>query len=135
MPGIFKKGRKMEEKLTKVNEEASTDALVVNAENAAEIVRTGKGILMLSKATNIGGKETDSIYFDLSSVSALKYRDIIKKVERQNRMPISDPSKDIDVQIAIFSEASGITVAELKSGLSMKDIAQVGMVTYYFLAA
>lgn len=110
-------------------------ALVVNAENAMEIIKTGKGVLELSKPTDIGGKKVSSIYFDLSSVSAMKYRGIIKKVERQNRMQISDPSKDIDVQMEIFAEASDIPVAELKTAITMKDLSQIEMVVYYFLAA
>lgn len=110
-------------------------ALVVNAENAMEIIKTGKGVLELSKPTDIGGKKVSSIYFDLSSVSAMKYRGIIKKVERQNRTQISDPSKDIDVQMEIFAEASDIPVAELKTAITMKDLSQIEMVVYYFLAA
>lgn len=110
-------------------------ALVVNAENAMEIIKTGKGVLELSKPTDIGGKKVSSIYFDLSSVSAMKYRGIIKKVERQNRMQIPDPSKDIDVQMEIFAEASDIPVAELKTAITMKDLSQIETVVYYFLAA
>ena len=110
-------------------------ALVVNAENAMEIIKTGKGVLELSKPTDIGGKKGSSIYFDLSSVSAMKYRGIIKKVERQNRMQIPDPSKDIDVQMEIFAEASDIPVAELKTAITMKDLSQIETVVYYFLAA
>ena len=110
-------------------------ALVVNAENAMEIIKTGKGVLELSKPTDIGGEKVSSIYFDLSSVSAMKYRGIIKKVERQNRMQIPDPSKDIDVQMEIFAEASDIPVAELKTAITMKDLSQIETVVYYFLAA
>lgn len=111
------------------------EALEVNADNAEEILRTGKGVLKLSRKMVINGEETDSIYFDLSSISAIKYRDIVKKVERSNKALVIDPTRDIDVQMAIFSEASGIPVAELKTGMSMKDVAQMNMVVYYFLAA
>lgn len=116
-------------------EEIPAGALVVNAENAMEIIKTGKGVLELSKPTEIGGKTVSSIYFDLSGVTALKYRGIVKKIERQNRMQIPDPSKDIDVQTEIFAEAAGIPVAELKGAISMKDLSQIETVVYYFLAA
>ena len=116
-------------------EETPAGALIVNAENAAEIIRTGKGILELSKPTEIGGKTVSSIFFDLSGISAMKYRGIVKKIERQNRMQIPDPSKDIDVQTEIFAEAAGIPVAELKGSITMKDLSQIETVVYYFLAA
>ena len=50
-------------------------------------------------------------------------------------MQIPDPSKDIDVQMEIFAEASDIPVAELKTAITMKDLSQIETVVYYFLAA
>ncbi len=77
------------------------EGLEVNAENAAEIITTGKGVLKLFKPAELGGKVTDSVYFDLSSVTALKYRQILRSLKR----PVADPTKDLDVQLNVFSAA------------------------------
>lgn len=116
-------------------ETTTTDALKVNGENADEIIASGKGVFELSKPINIDGKKSNSIYFDLSSVSAIRYRNLVKTIERKNRTQIMQPAADIDVQIAVFSEASGIPVAVLKSDLSMKDMNQICTVVYAFLVA
>ena len=135
---VFDDDKKAEANAAADPEEVGADryeALEVNADNAQEIINTGKGVLKLSKKVELNGEETDSIYFDLSGISAIKYRNIVKQVERNNKRPVVDPTQDIDVQMAIFSEASGIPVADLKTALSMKDAAKMNMVVYYFLAA
>ena len=117
-------------------ETVNTDALEVNAENIDEIVKSGKGILKLSKEIEIDGKKTDSIYFDFSSMSGIQYRNIIRKVEKKNKTSLQgQPAGDIDVQTEVFSKASDIPAAIIASDLSMKDFALASTVTYAFLMA
>ena len=118
-----------------VDEKVETDALKVNGENAEAIIANGKGLFELSKPIDIDGKKSNSIYFDLSSITPRKYRDIVKGIEKKNRTPIAQPASDMDVQIAVFSEASGVPVAILLSDLSIKDMNQICTVVYAFLVA
>ena len=150
MPGLFqqRKENKMSEKnLVKVTDEkektletaeetVNTEALIVNEENVEEIVKSGKGVLKLKKEIEIDGKMTDSIYFDLSSLNGLQYRNIIREVEKKNKIKIQgQPAGDIDVQIAVFAKASDIPTAVLQSGLSIKEMALATTVAYAFLMA
>ena len=125
-----------EPKIEETAEAVNTDALEVNAENIDQIVKSGKGILKLSKEIEIDGKKTDSIYFDFSSMSGIQYRNIIRKVEKKNKTSLQgQPAGDIDVQTEVFSVASDIPVAIIASDLSMKDFALASTVTYAFLMA
>ena len=125
-----------EPKKEETAEVVNTDALEVNAENIDQIVKSGKGILKLSKEIEIDGKKTDSIYFDFSSMSGIQYRNIIRKVEKKNKTSLQgQPAGDIDVQTEVFSVASDIPVAIIASDLSMKDFALASTVTYAFLMA
>ena len=125
-----------EPKKEETAEAVNTDALEVNAENIDQIVKSGKGILKLSKEIEIDGKKTDSIYFDFSSMSGIQYRNIIRKVEKKNKTSLQgQPAGDIDVQTEVFSVASDIPVAIIASDLSMKDFALASTLTYSFLMA
>ena len=125
-----------EPKIEETAEAVNTDALEVNAENIDQIVKSGKGILKLSKEIEIDGKKTDSIYFDFSSMSGIQYRNIIRKVEKKNKTSLQgQPAGDIDVQTEVFSVASDIPVAIIASDLSMKDFALASTLTYSFLMA
>lgn len=125
-----------EPKKEETAEAVSADALEVNAENIDQIVKSGKGILKLSKEIEIDGKKTDSIYFDFSSMSGIQYRNIIRKVEKKNKTSLQgQPAGDIDVQTEVFSVASDIPVAIIASDLSMKDFALASTLTYSFLMA
>lgn len=125
-----------EPKKEETAEAVTTDALEVNAENIDQIVKSGKGILKLSKEIEIDGKKTDSIYFDFSSMSGIQYRNIIRKVEKKNKTSLQgQPAGDIDVQTEVFSVASDIPVAIIASDLSMKDFALASTLTYSFLMA
>jgi hypothetical protein len=127
-----------EKNLIKVTdtEETAEEALVVNAENVDEIVKSGKGILKLHNEIEVDGKKTDSIYFDFTSISGIQYRNIVRNVEKKNKKVIQgQPAGDIDVQAAVFAKASDIPVAVVESDLSMKDFALASTVTYAFLMA
>lgn len=121
----------------KENEETEgSENLIVNTENIDEILKRGKGILKLKKEIEVNGQKTDEIYFDFSSMSGLQYRNIIKQVERKNKVSLQgQPAGDIDVQATVFAKAADIPVAIIMSDLSMKDFALMSTVTYAFLMA
>lgn len=117
-------------------ETEGSENLVVNTENIDEILKRGKGILNLKKEIEVNGQKTDEIYFDFSSMSGIQYRNIIKQVERKNKVSLQgQPAGDIDVQAAVFAKAADIPVAIIMSDLSMKDFALMSTVTYAFLMA
>lgn len=125
-----------EKAMETAEETMSTDALIVNAENVEEIVKSGKGVLKLKKEIEIDGKMTDSIYFDLSSLNGLQYRNIIREVEKKNKSKLQgQPAGDFDVQMAVFAKAADIPTAVLQSSLSMKEAALAATVAYAFLMA
>lgn len=107
--------------------------LIVNGENAEAIIETGKGVFKLHKPITFDGKETDSIYFDLSAVSPLRYMSIVKEVEKKERAPLTQPAHDLNVDIKLFSLASGVPTTILTSGLSLKDFNTICTLVYAFL--
>ena len=124
--------------LTPVENAPGKDALPVvgtddvDGDTLLQIVKTGKGILQLYRPMPDG---TESIYFDLMSVSHMKYMNIVTKVERMKKEKIADPKSDMEVQLEYFSEASSTPIADLRSGLSAKDGERVGTLVFYFLRA
>ena len=108
--------------------------LIVNGENAETIIQTGKGIFKLHKPITFDGKETDTIYFDLSAVSPLRYMSLVKEVEKKERAPLTQPAHDLTVDIKLFSLASGVPATILTSSLSLKDFNTICTLVYAFLA-
>lgn len=108
------------------------EALVVNAENAVQIIENGKGIMNLKRPMPDG---TKSIYFDFMSISNMKYEGIVSKVEKKKRTVLAEPERDPEVQMEYFSEASGVPMADLRSGITAKDGVLIRKMVYAFLMA
>jgi len=113
------------------NEE--NDEIITNSESAENIITTGKGTYKLKKPIHFDGKEIDILYFDLSAVSPLRYMGIVKEVEKKNRAQIVVPAQNMDIQIKLFSVASGIPTTILTSELFLKDFSTICILVYAFL--
>ncbi len=124
------------EKVEDINTTDEDKKLIVNGENAEHIIRDGKGILILKRPIEIDGEMTNRIYFNLDSVSPMKFREIVKKVEVKNRRPfIGQPDNDIDIQSELFAEAANIPAIKMRTEFSLKDFETACSVVRYFFAS
>ena len=110
------------EKVEATNTTDEDKDLIVNADNAERIVQDGKGILILKRPIEIDGEMADRLYFNINSISPLKFREIVKRIEMKNRRPfIGQPANDIDVQAEVFAEAANIPVIKMRTEFSLKE--------------
>lgn len=124
------------EKVEATNTTDEDKDLIVNADNAERIIQDGKGILILKRPVEIDGEMTDRLYFNINSISPLKFREIVKRIEMKNRRPfIGQPANDIDVQSEIFAEAANIPAIKMRTEFSLKDFETACTVVRYFLAS
>lgn len=81
------------------------------------------GIVKLKTPVVIEGEEAKEIPYDFSTVKAIQYINLKKRLSKKKNIPI--PELDSDVQLGYFALASGVPVSDLKRIEDTRDYVNI----------
>lgn len=121
---------------TEIKERSEKDLLDEKKSDNRPIDKVPAGVHPLKRPISVDHQEITEISYDLDCLKPIQYINLVKRLEKMNKITIPVPEVDMDVQISYFALASGIPVSVLKSNLSTTDYTQIcGLVRTFLLGA
>ena len=90
------------------------------------------GVYKFVKPIDVDGETLKQVSYNFDDIKPIQYINLVKRAEKQ-KGTVSVPELDMDIQIGLFSLASGLPVTAIKNVNSLKDLNRICRLSRDFL--
>lgn len=98
----------------------------IDSEESAE------GVYEFVKPIDVDGETINKVSYDFDGIKPIQYINLVKRTEKQ-KGTVAVPEVDMDIQIGLFSLASGLPVSTIKGVNTLKDLNRICRLSRDFL--